>query len=690
MIQISKKYWNKKVKHENKHFAQLLSVNLPDIKLEMAFLYIRATPSMGDTNHVAVAIENADLVMGDLNLDPMKTDGEDLKKLSVLKGNSRSRVLHAVTTTHNNQLDHIFLNKSVYPDNFITTYNNFTTDHKVIAIRLPFMGNQFSETFKKEMHFNIEKRTRTPTNKFESIKIVTEEEFQIQNVVDQYLELLNDLNQKKTVFDKDFMSNMSEKDFDQLSSNYRDWKIMNSSQVYIPALNGDQVYLIQWDAKFLTLIKETALEENLEDYQRGLHILKNIKSDYIDRLYASFSEPLPSLKFSVKTIAKCESREDVLSYFLTYIKYNIFAKTFEFPTLEVLRKETENIKREIIRQKILPLPKKRKNEEMPVSVPPKKTKRNFRSFRNPDDVSCWMNSCLQLVLAALDHSNELSNEGSDLWKLLLSLKGDDDSQTLNSLPVRDLLLEKELQRITETNVPPGQRLFHFAGTRQTKKRYLQNLSTDKGYGQQDCKDFFFCLEENQDQWRDVHQFFSFSYRRFTTCLSCKKVSRQDASTPSPHIMLECPQTDMSIRDLIKRNFNEPELVTDWRDEDGCGLLTSGHHQLKIEKLNEIQFLIIIVERLTQNNHGAMVINKSNIEMSSDIEIKEDNNMTVKFRPIAVIHHDGDVDGDDTFGHYRTDVLDVKTNKWFRTSDADEPIPITKVTSQGYIYLFKRC
>merc|ERR1712001_57762 len=95
-------------------------------------------------------------------------------------------------------------------------------------------------------------------------------------------------------------------------------------------------------------------------------ILKNIKPDYIDRLYASFSEPLPGLKFSVKTIAKCESREDALSYFLTYIKYNIFAKTFEFPTLEVLSKETENIKREIIRQKILPLKKKKKKKKSPL------------------------------------------------------------------------------------------------------------------------------------------------------------------------------------------------------------------------------------------------------------------------------------------------------------------------------------
>merc|ERR1712079_592698 len=96
------------------------------------------------------------------------------------------------------------------------------------------------------------------------------------------------------------------------------------------------------------------------DYQRGLQILKNIKSDYIDRLYASFSEPLPSLNFSVKTTAKCESREDVLSYFLTYIKYNIFAKTFEFPTLEVLEKKTKKKKK---KKKKNPQKKKKKKKK---------------------------------------------------------------------------------------------------------------------------------------------------------------------------------------------------------------------------------------------------------------------------------------------------------------------------------------
>ena len=160
----------------------------------------------------------------------------------------------------------------MYPDHFCTTYNNFTTDHKVIAVRLPFAGNQFSESFKEELHFNTEKRTRIQTSKFEAIKTPIDEEFQIGNVVDQYIQLLNDLNPKKTVFDKSFMSNLLAKDFDQLSSIYRDWKVLNSSKVYIPVFDGDQVYLIQWDAKFLTLLKEDNLEENIEDYQRGLQL----------------------------------------------------------------------------------------------------------------------------------------------------------------------------------------------------------------------------------------------------------------------------------------------------------------------------------------------------------------------------------------------------------------------------------
>ena len=36
-----------------------------------------------------------------------------------------------------------------------------------------------------------------------------------------------------------------------------------------------------------------------------------------------------------------------------------------------------------------------------------------------------------------------------------------------------------------------------------------------------------------------------------------------------------------------------------------------------------------------------------------------------------------------------DVLDVKSNRWFRTSDDEMPRPITRVTDNGYIFLLMR-
>ena len=55
--------------------------------------------------------------------------------------------------------------------------------------------------------------------------------------------------------------------------------------------------------------------------------------------------------------------------------------------------------------------------------------------------SCWLNSCMQLTLAALDHTNEVSSNSSVLWELLMSYKVEDTEQILNPLVVRDALLD---------------------------------------------------------------------------------------------------------------------------------------------------------------------------------------------------------------------------------------------------------
>ena len=87
--------------------------------------------------------------------------------------------------------------------------------------------------------------------------------------------------------------------------------------------------------------------------------------------------------------------------------------------------------------------------------------------------------------------------------------------------------------------------------------------------------------------------------------------------------------------------------------------------------------------------GVLTINNKKIEVEPEVTIRGHDDKLVKFKPISVIHHIGHVIGNDTRGHYMADVLDVKSNRWFRTSDDEMPRPITGVTDNGYIFLLKR-
>merc|ERR1712102_119188 len=116
--------------------------------------------------------------------------------------------------------------------------------------------------------------------------------------------------------------------------------------------------------------------------------------------------------------------------------------------------------------------------------------------------SCWLNSCMQLVLAAFDHSSEVATNGSHLWEPLLQCKMKDEGEIINPLEIRDLLLAKERDRILLKGVRPENRLFHYANTNSTNESRLRSLSEASRIGQQDCKDFFLCIEQNSISFGD--------------------------------------------------------------------------------------------------------------------------------------------------------------------------------------------
>ena len=71
--------------------------------MQASFIYIRETPSLKDVERFSNYMHDSNIIMGDLNLDPNRD--EDQKKLTILMGTNKKRVLHEVTTTRINQLD---------------------------------------------------------------------------------------------------------------------------------------------------------------------------------------------------------------------------------------------------------------------------------------------------------------------------------------------------------------------------------------------------------------------------------------------------------------------------------------------------------------------------------------------------------------------------------------------------------
>ena len=100
--------------------------------------------------------------MGDLNLDTCRTG--DLQKIEILCENRR-KVLNEITTVRFNQLDHVLLDCTLFPNFFTTSFRNHTTDHHAPVIRIPVFGNNLSEAFLQDINFARQHWTKTPKRK---------------------------------------------------------------------------------------------------------------------------------------------------------------------------------------------------------------------------------------------------------------------------------------------------------------------------------------------------------------------------------------------------------------------------------------------------------------------------------------------------------------------------------------------
>ena len=167
-------------------------------KIHMGLLQLQSKASFNDVKRINETTKHSKIIMGDLNLDANRDD--DLRKLTVLLGNDKKRVLHEITTTRNNQLDHVLLTEDLSSEFYCTSFYNYTTDHRVISIRIPFHGNLFSEDFKKKVYFDNDHWTKKVENNLDSEKKNNSDELNDDIIFDRYAELLTHKTEKRHVF----------------------------------------------------------------------------------------------------------------------------------------------------------------------------------------------------------------------------------------------------------------------------------------------------------------------------------------------------------------------------------------------------------------------------------------------------------------------------------------------------------
>ena len=218
-----------------------------------------------------------------------------------------------------------------------------------------------------------------------------------------------------------------------------------------------------------------------------------------------------------------------------------------------------------------------------------------RRFFNTDGTKCWVNSCLQLMLNAVDRVEERSSFISNLGCQLLMLK-DSDSLSLDSrsfidtiMEVEDSRIAKQLSEIRESNYEESQ-------IDQLTRNIIRYDLSD---GQQCVRDLLLCLQANAPSWPEVCSLFEFKLKHSTVCLNCSY--SHVTQTSEMYLELQLSDHISNLNELIEEYLNQSELVT-LKCEDGCCKEVLKEKRTQLSSCIASRYLIVILQRGVQTIH----------------------------------------------------------------------------------------
>ena len=622
---------------------QILFSTFKEYNIRVGFIYARQTPTQEEIKQMKKDYLECHLLMGDLNLDSNReADSQKLKSLLV----ERSNVLNEVTTTRFNQIDHIHLNLKEFNIYFATSFINYTTDHHLLSIRIPKHGNKFSTRFLEKMSFNIEKETRSkpmdPRRRFQrnkqteekgkiisvnraeidltfdngaSSSIESEKQSKIDltclfspnwlndEVINKYLQMLNKHNSNIFIYDTTFHTAFVEGGFERVQNYYRRKNVLSFNSIFIPVHLGSHWFLITYNGEELISFDPYNYpdsvgrkKQDLLEINKKFHtdILTKLKCNYLQPLFQKYNKQWIDISIKVKLppeIPAQDNGHDCGVFLLMFAKCIILHLDFDFATDDMINIR-DKIKEEINADQInrnIPHGRLRKRKGKRNETPTKKMRHKIemqcpqRTIINPDAETCWLNSCLQVVLAAMDFKETLCPIGSVFWQNLICLQEKGASVALDPTDIKQTIILTERARILRKNVLPTHTLFDIGNL---PLLYNEGLRTQR-IGQQDCRDFFFCINENREAWPDVFNLFKVKTLSETECCRCGYVSRQEINANEMTVItLTCPLTEVNMKNFLEYQLNGSHEVENWRDEDGCGNIVNGMSRTRISDIDE--------------------------------------------------------------------------------------------------------
>ena len=239
-----------------------------------------------------------------------------------------------------------------------------------------------------------------------------------------------------------------------------------------------------------------------------------------------------------------------------------------------------------------------------------------RKFNNLDLTNCWLNSCLQLILASIDHSESRENFTSELGLELMRLHESDTDFSLDSTNVKHIIVTAEDTRIA-TRMSELSAEIHDQFQLEHRMHDVENLRLNLISGQQCVRDFFLCLNENILSWPDVYFKFGFKITHSTKCTSCQHIYQSE--TQQTYVELQVPSDESNLNDYVEDFFNRCTTVGRFCENE-CQKIVPAEKNSKVTNASETEFITVILTRAMETLDGYQ-LNKNRVNITNDVFIR---------------------------------------------------------------------